>query len=249
MYKSRGIRIVGYVLKAICMVLIFGTIGILLWRVFSSGDPASMKRVMVNDELKAAYEEYGEDMTMYRLNMEETTSVVNKNYGYFSVTRALFIEEAQQVQVNFRYNNSTIRHLKEDYKLSEMPSRDDDLYDVTLVVAYDLTPEDTSDNLKSEEGSVELVRYYPTKCESDKKNVYNYRKFIFDGIDMNVSPNSVLAVYVDIYYKGDVDYTKDSYGTLCVYDYITEAKYGREDFSFSAEDIKAIEAYKSEEND
>lgn len=248
MYKSKGLRITGYVLKTICMVLIFGTISILLWRVFSSGDPASMKRVMVNDQVKAAYDRHGEDLTMYWLEMEETTSVVNKNYGYFSVTRALFIEEAEQVQVTFRYNNSTIKHLKTDYNLPEMPSRGDELYDVTLVVAYDLTPDDTSDNLKSEEGSVELVRYFPTSSESDKKNVYNYRKLTFDGVDMNASPNRVLAVYVDIYYKGDIDYTKDSYGTLCVYDYITEEKYGREDFKLSAEDIKAIKAYKPEED-
>ncbi|MBE6693523.1 MAG: hypothetical protein E7589_02005 [Ruminococcaceae bacterium] len=243
MYKSRGIRIVGYVLKAICLVLIFGTIGILLWRIFSSGDPESMNRLQINDKLCEAYGEHGEDLTMYWLELEETTSVVNKNYGYFSVTRALFIEEAEQVQVTFRYNNSTIKHLKEDYGLSEMPSRDEELYDVSLVVAYDLTPEDTSDNLKSEEGSVELVRYYPTSSESDKKNVYNYRKLVFDGVDMNASPNRVLAVYVDIYYNKDINYDKDSYGTLCVYDYITEEKYGRKDFEFSAEDIKAIKAY------
>lgn len=249
MYKGRGLRIAGYVFKAICVLLIFGTIGILLWRIFSSGDPAAVKGVMVNQKLAEAYDEHGEDMTAYWLNMDETTSVVNKNYGYFSVTRALFIEEAEQVQVTFRYNNSTIKHLKEDYGLSEMPSRDDQLYDVSLVVAYDLTPDDESDNLKSEEGSVELVRYHPTSFESHKKNLYNYRRFIFDGIDMNASPNRVLAVYVDIYYNKDINYEEDSYGTLCVYDYITEEKYGREEYRLSDSDVKEIKAYKQKETD
>lgn len=249
MYKGRGLRIVGYIFKAICLLFIFGTIGIFLWRIFSSGDPAEVKGVTPNEKIVGAYEEHGEDMTMYWLTMDPTTSVVDKNYGYFSVTRALFIEEAEQVQVTFRYNNSTIKHLKEDYGLAEMPSRDEELYDVSLVVAYDLTPEDESDNFKSEEGSVELVRYHPTSSDSYKKNLYNYRQIVFDGIDMNVSPNRVLAVYVDIYYNKDINYDVDSYGTLCVYDFYTEEKYGRNDYEFSRDDIKNIKAYKQKETD
>ena len=246
MYRSKASRIAGYIFKSICMILIFGTIGILLWRVFSSGDPQSMKSVAVNDELCAAYEEHGEDrLTMYRCDLEETTSVINKNYGYFSVTRGLFIEEADQVQVTFRYNNSTIKHLKEDYGLETLPSRDEDLYDVTLYVAYDITPQDLTDNDGNDPESVKFVRYYPDECISDSKNLYNYRKFIFNGVDMTVSDTPVLAVYVDVYYKEDVNYDEEPYGTLIIYDYATK----KEEFKLSGKDIEAIKVYAPKEND
>ena len=31
--------------------------------------------------------------------------------------------------------------------------------------------------------------------------------------------NFIIAIYVDVYYKEDIDYEKAPYGTLCVYDY------------------------------
>ena len=69
--------------------------------------------------------------------------------------------------------------------------------------------------------------------------MYNYRRLTFDGIDMNVIENPVLAVYVDVYYVEDIDYTKDSYGTLCVYDYATEKDY----YELDQDEVKALKEY------
>lgn len=243
MSKSVGGKIVKYTFKAIGLLLVFGTIGILLWRMFSSGNPKSMKTLMVNDATYAAWEAANaedREMVMYSQTLDDITRAEH-NYGYFSVTQTLFVEDADQVQVLFRYNNSTLRHLKEDYQLADVPERDEDVYDVTLYVAYDLTPLDTTDNAGNDPESVKFVRYYPSDMVSDQKNVYNYRKFIFDGVDMTVTENPVLAVYVDIYYKDDIDYDKEAYGTLIIYDYLAE----KEVYELNGRDEDALKAFKA----
>lgn len=236
-----------YVGRVIALILVFGTIGILLWRIFTSGDPAEMKVLQVNRPLMEAYraaEEEGRELSVFYNDSLPNITYEPGRRGYFSATRVRFIEDADQVQVVFRYNNSTIRHLKEDYQLSEMPSRDDDLYDLTLYVAYDLTPEDTSDNAGNDPASVKFLRYHPTSVVSQKKGLYNYRAVVFDGLDINVSDTPVLAVYLDIYYKDDVHYVEDEdgkepYSALIIYDYT----YKRKPYSLTGKDKKQIEKW------
>jgi hypothetical protein len=130
------------------------------------------------------------------------------------------------VQILFRYNNATIRHLVEDYALTEVPDRAEDLYDVTLYVAYDLTPGDVTDNAGNDPDSVKFVRYHATSSEPAQSLMYNYRRMTFDGVDTTVTENPVLAVYVDVYYLGDLNYEAEPYGTICIYDYMAENTYG-----------------------
>lgn len=236
-----GFRIVTYILKALGLILVFGTIAILLLRVFSSGNPKEMTALSVNDAVHAAWQTadaQGKTLTVYSQDQDHITRAEH-NYSYFAVTDVKFVEEADQVQILFRYNNSTIRHLVEDYGLAEAPDRAENLYDVTLYVAYDITPEDNTDNDGNDPESVRFVRYYPSEQTAAQKNLYNYRKFIFDGVDMTVTDNPVLAVYVDVYYKEDVDYEKDSYGTLIIYDYAAE----RIPYELTKNDLKALESY------
>ncbi len=233
-----GFKIFKYAFKTLAMILVFGTTVFFLWRVFSSGNPKSMEGLVVNEAVHKAYLAAGEDMVIYSQEQDHITRAEH-NYSYFAVTDVKFVEEANQVQVLFRYNNGTIRHLKEDYNLAEMPARDEDLYDVTLYVAYDITPADKTDNDGNDPESVRFVRYHATSHTADQKNLYNYRKFIFDGVDMTVTDNPVLAVYVDVYYKGDVNYERDAYGTLIIYDYATE----RIPYELGKKDKEALAAF------
>ncbi len=218
---SAFLKITKFTLKALGIVLVFGTIIFFLWRVFSSGNPKDLENLTPNAPLRDALlaaEERGEDLlvnTQYQ--KDNITAVPDKNYGYFGITDAKFIPDAEQVQVLFRYNNSTIRHLKEDYRLSEMPDRDDDLYDVTLYIAYDLTPDVTTDNEGDIPGAVVFERYHATTSIAEKKNLYNFRKLVFDDVDLTPKEYPILAVYVDFYYTEDVDYNKEPYGTLPLY--------------------------------
>ncbi len=237
---SPFLRVMKFILKALGLILVFGTIIFFLWRVFTSGNPKDMERLTPNDVLREAYkaaEAEGRELAVFTQFQENyITSVQDKNYGYFGITDAKFVTDADQIQVLFRYNNSTIRHLVTDYNLPETPDRDEDLYDVTLYVAYDLTPDISSDNDGNDPASVKFVRYFPTSQSADQKNLYNFRKFVFDGVDMDVTENPVLAVYVDIYYKEDVDYDKESYGTLIIYDYAS----GRDAYKLDKKEIEAL---------
>ena len=244
---SRGLRITGRVIKLIFFCVIFAVIGLLLWRVFSSGDPDSMKTITPNDRLSAAYvaaEERGEELYLFRQGQNQITSGEN-NYGYFSVTECVFIPEANQLQLVFRYNTATLRHLQEDYGLAEVPGREEELFDVSISVATDLTPDNAEDNLGNDPASVQFTRIHPTRVVTDQKNLYNYRRMVFDlgeaGLDLSALLDSdlLLAVYADIYYNRDIRYEENAYGTLCLYDYISEKKPAE----LTRDDRKALDAY------
>ena len=244
--EALPVRIMKITVKAICMIVIFGTIIFFLWRAFiSTIIPDEVDGLAPNAPLQAAWldaKERGEAL-QYFTQMQDETTTAEHNYSYFTAREVAFIEDANQIQLLFRYNNSTIRHLVQDYNLPEVPDRTADLYDVTLYVAYDLTPDDVTDNAGNDPESVRFERYYPTETRAASTLMYNYRRITFDGIDMNPTENPVLAVYVDIYYVGDVDYGKDSYGTLCIYDYATIKDY----HDLDKDEVKALEGYKATE--
>ena len=229
-------RIVGYVFKAICVLFIVAVIGLLLWRITDSRtDPQPVKTIMVNESLCNAYEKNDGKLTVFYQEQNKYTQAED-NYGYFAVTQSRFFKEADQLQVVLRYNNSTLKYLTEDYSLANVPERDENVFDITVVVAYDLTPENDADNFGNDEDSVRFERFYPADTLSHQKTLYNYRKLTFDGIKID---ESVLAVYLDVYYVGDVDYDETPYGTLLLYDY-TEKNI---EYKLTAKDIDAIENY------
>ncbi len=239
----KGFRITGRLIKLAFTLIIILINVFILWRVFSSSDPASMKALSPNEALVSAYDADPTLSTMFRQEQRSVTSAEG-NEGYFSITRATIIPQANQAQMVLRYNNSTIRALAEDYSLESVPSRTDELYELTLVVARDLTPENPDDNLSYENENVELVRVHGSCVASDQKNLYNYRKFVFDFGDLDLGAlkerGELIAIYADVYYLGDVDYSHAAYGTLCIYDYITEEI----PVKIGSADIKAIEEWK-----
>ncbi len=239
MSQGIGGKILKYTFKALGLLLVFGTIGILLWRIFTSGDPTEMKTLDANAKLVAAYEKVqaeGRSLDIFTQEQPTNITTAEHNYSYFSVSNVVFIRDAEQVQLTFRYNNSTIRHLAEDYDLPEVPARDAELYDVTLYVAYDLTPDVAEDD-----ENVSWVRIKPTASEttSAQKSLYNYRKFVFDGIDFNDKTRPILAIHMDVYYVEDVNYEEEAYGILPLYQYVYEI----EPYTLTDRDIKALEAY------
>ena len=235
-------KIIKKLIVGMFSLLVTGIIVFLFWRVFSSGDPKSMKTIDVNERISTAYESAGKELYMFRQEQRSITSG-DDNYGYFSITDCKIIPDANQIQTTVRYNNSTLRYTAEDYELDEIPSRDDTVYDVSLVIAVDLTPDDESDNMGNDEESVELIRCHGKTTLSDTKNMYNYRKMVFQLDDANVDLSALmdegilLAIYADFYYVGDVDYDETPYGTLCLYDFKTE----NEAVKLEKRDIKALE--------
>jgi hypothetical protein len=179
---------------------------------FSANVPKSVASLTPNAALSEAYGEKGDAITLRYQNLASITKA-KQNYGYFSVTSAVFIPEAEQVQLVFRYNNSTIKHLKEDKGLAEMPQKSDHLFDVTLVKTTDLTPENKEDNL--DESTLGKERIYPeAELIRDETALYTYYRYVFNGVTVEDLTD---AIYVDVYYVGDLNYEEKAYGTLCIY--------------------------------
>ncbi len=232
-------RIAGFIFKGICTLIIAAIVILLLWRIFdSNNDPKKMDTLIVTDRLAEAYEQNGGGLDIFTQEQSIFTRGED-NYGYFAVTQSVIIRDIDQIQLVLRYNNSTLKHTKEDYSLDAVPSRDDDVYDVTLTVMYDLTPDDLSDNDGKTADSVSYERFSASDMISDKKTLYNYRKFIFDGISLD---KNVIAVYADFYYVGDIDYDKEPYGSLLIYHNLEQDI----EYKLTKNDIKAIEAFMNE---
>ncbi|MBO5904421.1 MAG: hypothetical protein J6Q64_03495 [Clostridia bacterium] len=202
----KGSKIFKISVKVLFYLFVIIVNAIMLWRVLFSGDPAKIQRLTVNDSLREAYE----DGQLLLETQEQRTLTSN---GLFAVRQCIFIPEANQIQIVVRYNNSTLRKLAQDYGLESVPEKTDELFDVSIVKTIDKTPMDITDNTDPEALSEE--RYHPTgEPETAYKRLYSYRRYVFE----NVSREDAVGMFVDVYYKGDVNYEKDPYGALCIYE-------------------------------
>lgn len=228
MPNFRKQRILGFVLKSLFTLLIVAVNALIIWRVaFSARIPDSVGTLHVNDALREAYEQTDGRLTAQYQNQLSTT-YGEDNAGYFGVPEYFFLPEAKQVQVVFRYNNSTLKNLAKDYGLSETPPKSGEYFDVTLLRLTDLTPEDETDN------EVESIRFFPTCVERDTTLLYTYYRFVFDGVEIDES--AVCHVYLDVYYLEDLNYEKEPYGALLLYDQLHEWL----PFDLSRADIAAL---------
>ena len=86
MAQGHNMRVFWRVVKWSISLLLCIICGILLWRVFSSGDPKEVKYLMGNDALYEAYEEKGKDLVL-QYQMQDTITLAEYNRGYFSITQ------------------------------------------------------------------------------------------------------------------------------------------------------------------
>ena len=221
MARARAPRIAGRILRTILFAVVFGVTALAVWRACSSGDPKAVRVMVPNETLVEAYHAADGDLNCYRQEQATITRAKN-NSGYFSVTRCVFIPEAKQVQIVFRYNNSTLRHLAEDKNLQDVPPKSGTYFDVTLVKSTDLTPDNPNDNL--DRATLALTRYAasgePVRVQTA---LYTYFRYTFDGVDVD---DLTVGVFADVYYLGDLAadetggyaYPETPYGTLCLWD-------------------------------
>lgn len=260
-------RIVGKILKYTFWAIIIGINGILIWRMISSNDPAAMKTVKGNSELAQAYTEFLDakkeydqlkaeyakldkkgiehdplpDFMPFGINQSEHTIITDEadpgegyNYGYFALTDRVIFPYVGQAQLVFRYNDSTLEALRKDYGLDFKPDKKEDWYEVSLRVLIDRTPDDTTDNDDPE--TFEAIRLYPTDVDRLTRNLYSYRHLCFKGLPENLE--GVVAIYVDVYYKNDINYKARPYGQLTIY----LAEYENDTYKLDRRDIAAIRA-------
>lgn len=214
----------GKLIKFLLICIVITVCVMMLWRIFSTGTPSELKVMMPNDKLREVYAEKGEDLYIFKQSYDNITRA-EYNSGYFSVPDAVFIPEANQAQIVFRYNNSTITNIAKDYSLESVPDRNEDLFDVTLVFYIDLTPENTEDNDEIGSESIREVRVHANDSVSAKTGIYNFYRYSFDfdsaGVNMQelIDEGVLIAVHSEFYYKGAIDYEKRPAGALSLYNY------------------------------
>ena len=214
MSTRRTVRIMGIVIKALFSLFVFSVCALIIWRVFfSTKEPDSVKDLYVNEALAAAYEADGDKLELKYQNQLSLTYTEN-NAGYFGVSKYVIIPKANQIQILLRYNNKTLGHLKEDFDLSETPSKGEELLDLSLRQIIDLTPENAEDN--EDLSTLSILRHHPSKVITDTTALYTYHRIVFDGVEIN--EEDVSSIVLDIYYKDAVNYDEKAYGALLIYD-------------------------------
>lgn len=214
MSTRRTIRIMGIIIKALLSLFVFSVCALIIWRVFfSTKEPDSIKELYVNEELAEAYAEHGDDLVLKYQNQFSMT-YTEDNAGYFGISRYVIIPEANQIQIVLRYNDKTLKHFKEDFDLSEIPEKGEELLDLTLRQIIDLTPEDSADN--TDLSKLSITRHKPSKVITDTTALYTYHRIVFDGVE--IDEEDVSSIMLDIYFKDAVNYEESAYGALLIYD-------------------------------
>ena len=77
---SRTFRLTGKFIKFLFLLLIFAINAFLIWRLFSTSLPSSMKALLPNESLATAYEESGGELYAFTQEQRSITSAED-NYG------------------------------------------------------------------------------------------------------------------------------------------------------------------------
>jgi hypothetical protein len=233
-HMSRSRLIAGKCIKYTAYALIYAVIALVLWRVLFSGHvPGRLKTLSVNQATYDAYLSEGETLTMYTQELSPV-NMDGETAGYFWVCQAVFIPEANQVQVLVRYSNSTLKHIARDFSLGEdnIPSRDEDVIDVTLALRID--PDPTNDTTTDRQ----TIRIQPSgEPIEDQTAMYNYRIYVFDNVPLDTA--ALINIAVDFYYIDSINYDRTPYSSIIVY----ETQYETKPVNLTARDKRALRAW------
>lgn len=237
-------KILKRALIAIVSLFCISVIVFLLWRINSGNTPSSIKTLTPNASLSEAYERDGKDLYMFFQPRQLEYTANEGASGYFFVSETAIIPAANQMQTVVRYNNSTLKGITEKYSLPAIPDRESEVFEYSLVVAIDLTPEDQSDNLSEDEDKVKLVRCSGKVTDTYTKNMYNFRRVVFEfdesevDLEALVNDGTLIAIYMEYFYSGAED--RDvALANMCIYDYLND----NERVKLTRKDKKAIEAF------
>ncbi|MBE6534931.1 MAG: hypothetical protein E7678_08235 [Ruminococcaceae bacterium] len=205
-----------------CIVLVVCVF--MLWRVFSTKTPKELDRLTPNEKLLSVYSEQGESMYMFKQNQDIITRA-EYNSGYFAIPDYTFIPDANQLQLVFRYNNSTLKSVSADKGLSEVLDRDGDYFDVSIVLYIDLTPDNPDDNEFTASETIKKIRCKGHVVGKDKTTLYNFYRYVFyfdeaeEFIDIKelMEGDSLIAIHAQFYYNDGLDYNEAPYGALLLY--------------------------------
>lgn len=159
------------VLKLIAILIIIMVYTLLLGRMYLAKDRGVMNKYSPTEEFVSISEGNTEILT------QNINSTMDEN-GYYRISNLVYVPKTGELQINVRYNNSTLDALKEHYPNADYSDEP---------FCYELV--DNNNNT------------YPLSGYIPKKNIiYNFRKLLFKDIDFE----NVERLYLDIKYAGDM---------------------------------------------
>ncbi len=159
------------VLKLIAVLIIITVYTLLLGRMYLAGDRGIMNKYSPTEAFLSHSDENTEILTQnLNYSMDEE--------GYYRISNLVFVPQTGELQINVRYNNSTLNALKEHYPDAEY---------VNEPFYYELV--DNNNNTYDFGGYI-----------SQSNIIYNFRKLLFKGIDFE----TVERLYLEIKYVGDI---------------------------------------------
>ena len=90
---------------------------------------------------------------------------------------------------------------------------------------------------KNADGEAKKQRIRSQETALETTSLYTFRQFVFESIP---EFSSITKMQVEIYYKGDVDYTAKPYSVIEIYDKLLEMQ----NYPLDSKDIAAIEGAK-----
>lgn len=197
--SSYFLWILGHVLRSLFVLLVMGICTFLLWRMLFSGRaPRELRHISSNEVLREAYAQNG-TLTVLEQPTQTGHTEAADNYAHFRIDWCLFLEEADQVQLLFFYNNSTLEHVSEKLGIEPSLPRAEEVFGVELVLCTEV------------EGEVVERVIAPTACEQGENSMYSFFKYTFDGVDI---AEDTAVIYFDIFYEAE---EREALGTMRLY--------------------------------
>ncbi len=158
------------IFKLIAVLIIITVYTLLLGRMYLAKDRGVMNKYSPTDNYLANADSAPELLTQ---NLTYTMDEA----GYYRVSNLVFIPEIGELQINVRYNNSTLDALSEHYE---------DVSYSGEPFTYELT--DNNGNT-----------YAPSAYIATSNLIYNFRKLVFDNVNFEAAER----LYLDVKYVGD----------------------------------------------
>lgn len=194
-------KIAGKIIKFLFYSLIIFIVGFMTLRIITSGDTKIARDFFWTEEAKKSYLAAPDKFKIYSVNVSKDFTDDGKFYVKNTRYAKSEVGGISQIQTTIRWNDSTEKYLIEDFGLDCLPDGEPFIFALT-------------DDI----GNV----YTDYTIISDKKPLYNYRRIVFDGVDLA----DVNFFYLNIYYAGTYDgeaaaavkgSDTDAYGSLVIY--------------------------------
>ncbi len=200
---SKAGKIAKITFKTVILAISLFIYSFFIFRLCSTQDaPKSVSSVVWNETARAAY---AADPDGFEIYAQEPATFITDD-GRFWISDVVYLPQAQQLQMTIKYNDSTLKYLKE--ALAKQASDAESGDTAQVLTADDITLPDEPFDYSVLDNSG--VRYHEYSASSDRVQNYNYRRLVFENI---VIPEHA-AFYIDMYYIGAIDYTAIPYGSL-----------------------------------